>query len=692
MSYEQYDYDTDLQYLRGVGLEKSRLLKSLDLRTAGDLLEHFPRRWEFLPDSVPISDIQDGQNVTLVGIIESIDFRNMRGRSVFEIYLADHSGSCRVLWFNGAYLKNQLFIGMTIAVTGKVAAYKYQLQMTNPKFRVVGNSGELDVSRLGGPVYPAGGDITTNQIKYIIRCNLDQLCDGLPEFFTDEFRERGLLLSRKEAFRLIHDPKDEEDTKKATRTLKYEELFIMQLGLAIRRYLARGGPKAKAMKYSAELDSRIRKRFPFILTPDQDEVVAEIVADIRSDKPMNRLLQGDVGSGKTAVAVYASLVAIANKMQVAIMAPTEILAEQHYTNICRYLKGSRVRIAMLTGAMNAKKRKEMTVGIENGYIDIVVGTVALIQEDVRFKELGLVVIDEQHKFGVDQRAKLRKDTMPHCLVMTATPIPRTLAMTVFGDLDVSTIKHTPPGRGTITTKWVKPEDRAKSFEFIRSLLRAGKQAYFVYPRIENVDTESELKAATDEYYLLSEEVFPEFEVALLHGRMKADDKQLVMDKFRNGKVQILVSTVVIEVGVDVPNATVMVIEDANNFGLAQLHQLRGRIGRGHSNSYCMLFSDSDNEIAAARLGVMCKSNDGFFIAEQDLALRGPGELFSTRQHGLPDMKIANIIEDFDLLNMARRDAFKMVKTDPLLRSPDNENLRKALIKRLGDKLGLTDIA
>ena len=692
MSYEFSDYDTDLQYLKGIGPEKARLLSSLGLRTAGDLLEHFPRRWEFLPDSVPISDIVAGQNVTLVGIIESIEFRNMRGRSIFEVYLADHSGSCRILWFNGTYLKNQLFIGMTIAVTGKVAAYKYQLQMANPKFRIIGTGGELDVSRLGGPVYPASGDITTNQIKYIIRCNLERLCEGLPEFFTEDFRRRSLLLTRREAFRLIHDPKTEEDTKKASRTLKYEELFIMQLGLAIRRYLAQSGPKAKAMKYGAELDSRIRKRFPFILTPDQDEVVAEIVADMRSDRPMNRLLQGDVGSGKTAVAVYAALVAIANKMQVAIMAPTEILAEQHYNNICRYLKDSKVRIAMLTGAMPAKKRREMTIGIENGYLDIVVGTVALIEEDVRFKELGLVVIDEQHKFGVDQRAKLRKDTMPHCLVMTATPIPRTLAMTVFGDLDVSIIKHTPPGRGTITTKWVKPEDREKSFEFIRSLLRAGKQAYFVYPRIENTDSESELKAATDEYHLLNEVVFPEFEVALLHGRMKSEDKQAVMDKFRHGQVQILVSTVVIEVGVDVPNATVMVIEDANNFGLAQLHQLRGRIGRGHSNSYCMLFSDSDNEIAAARLDVMCKSSDGFFIAEQDLAIRGPGELFSTRQHGLPDMKIANIIEDFDLLNMARRDAFKMVKDDPLLRKPENESLRNALIKRLGDKLGLTDIA
>lgn len=692
MIQEQYNQDDKLQYLKGVGPEKARVLASMGVQSPQELLEYFPRRWEFLPDTNPISSIEAGQEVTAVGIIESIDFRNMRGRSIFEIYLADHSGSFRIMWFNGGYLKRQLNIGMTIAVTGKATEYKYQLQMTNPKFRIVGAGGELDITRLGGPVYPATAEISSNQIKYIIRNNLTGLCENLPELFTDSFREQTMLLGRSQAFKLIHDPQDEQDTKKATRTLKYEELFIMQLGLAVRRYISRNGEKAKIMKYSAQLDSRIRKRFPFMLTADQDEVITEIISDMRSLQPMNRLLQGDVGSGKTAVAVYAALVAIANKTQVTIMAPTEILAEQHYINICRYLDGSKVNIAMLTGSMPAKKRKETLISIESGFIDIVVGTVALIQGDVKFKELGLVVIDEQHKFGVDQRAKLRKETTPHCLVMTATPIPRTLAMTVFGDLEVSTIKHKPSGRGTITTKWVKPQDREKSFEFIRSLMKAGKQAYFVYPRIESTEADNCLKAAIDEYHLLNEVIFPEFEVALLHGRLKTDEKQDVMERFRNGKVRILVSTVVIEVGVDVPNATVMVIEDANNFGLAQLHQLRGRIGRGSSNSHCMLFSDSDNEIAAARLDVMCKSNDGFYIAEQDLAIRGPGEMFSTRQHGLPDMKIANIIDDFDLLNMARRDAFRLVKDDPLLKNPENFLLRKTVINKLGDKLGLTDIA
>ena len=688
-----YNNDNKLQYLKGVGPRKAMVLSAMGIHLPQDLLEYFPRRWEFLPDVGAIKTVEAGSEATVVGVIESIEYRTPRGRGVLEVYLSDHSGSFRVLWFNGGYLQKQLDIGMTIAVTGKVVEYKFQLQMTNPKFRLIENNEETDINRLGGAVYPATAEISSNQIKHIIRSNFDVLCGGIQEFFSEEFRKKAMLLSRREAFSLIHEPTDEDDIKKASRTLKYEELFLMQAALAIKRYISRTGQKARAMKYSPALDSRIRKRFPFMLTADQDEVVAEIVADMRSEQPMNRLLQGDVGSGKTAVAVYAALVAIANKTQASIMAPTEILAEQHYINICRYLKGSKVRIALLTGAMAAKKRKEILVGVENGLIDIVIGTVALIEQDVKFKELGLVVIDEQHKFGVDQRAKLRKDTTPHCLVMTATPIPRTLAMTVFGDLEVSVIKGKPAGRGKITTKWVKPNERQKAFDFIRSLLKAKKQAYFVYPRIEASElVENNLKAAIDEYHLLKETVFPEFEVALLHGRLKANEKQDIMTRFRKGQVQVLVSTVVIEVGVDVPNATVMVIEDANNFGLAQLHQLRGRIGRGSSNSYCMLFSDSANEIAAERLSVMCKSNDGFFIAEQDLAIRGPGEMFSTRQHGLPDMKIANIVEDFDLLNMARRDAFKLIKDDPLLRNPQNYQLKQAVIRKFGGKLGLTQIA
>jgi ATP-dependent DNA helicase RecG len=384
---------------------------------------------------------------------------------------------------------------------------------------------------------------------------------------------------------------------------------------------------------------------------------------------------------------------VANKTQVAIMAPTEILANQHFISIERYLRNSDVKRVLITGGLTGKKRDEVLNEVKAGDIDIVVGTVALLEKDIEFKKLGLVVIDEQHKFGVHQRAQLRKDGTPHCLVMTATPIPRTLAMTVFGDLDVSIIKHSPPGRGVVVTRWVAPDDRPKAYEFIRERLRAGKQAYFVYPRITGMEEEGDIKAATDGWRELSK-VFSEFKVELLHGRMSSEKKQQIMAEFRKGKIKALVATVVIEVGVDIPNATIMVIEGADRFGLAQLHQLRGRIGRGTDKSFCFLFADKDteNEVAKSRLEMMERSNDGFEIAEHDLKLRGPGELFSTRQHGLPDLKIANIIDDYDLLVMARRCAFELVTHDALLTGPTHKNIRQALITKFGDSLGLADVA
>ncbi|MHC4361706.1 MAG: ATP-dependent DNA helicase RecG, partial [Planctomycetota bacterium] len=620
------------------------------------------------------------------------DYQGFRRQPIFEVMLSDDTGICRIVWFHGGFLRNQLRPGQVIMASGKVGIYKHQLQMTNPKFLVLEKQSPRPDEYFGGGVYPAGSGLSSMRIKRIIRPVLDNIDELVDEFYNEKFLKRNNLIRRKEAFLLIHLPPDEERLACAKRRLKYDELFLMQVGLALRRHRCKHFSSAHKMYLKEEVDRRIRKRFPFLLTEDQDSAIAEIVADMSKAEPLNRLLQGDVGSGKTVVALYVTLLDVTSKTQVAIMAPTEILAAQHFLSIERYLKGSEVRRALITGGLTGKKRKELLEQISSGQMDIVVGTVALLEKDVKFRKLGLVVIDEQHKFGVHQRAELRKRTTPHCLVMTATPIPRTLAMTAFGDLDVSVIKHSPPGRGPVITRWVDRKDRRKAYEFIRERLKAKKQAYFVYPRITDAEQNGDVKAATDGWKSLSEEVFPDFTVALLHGRMPSAQKQQIMSDFRRGKTNVLVSTVVIEVGMDVPNATVMVIEGADRFGLAQLHQLRGRIGRAEAKSYCLLFAETESEVAKNRLEIMTRSNDGFEIAEQDLRLRGPGELFSARQHGLPDLKIANIVDDYELLVMARKNAFALVSKDPALEKAENRNVREALLAKFGDSLGLADVA
>ncbi len=681
-----------VRYLKGVGPARAGIFAQLDVRTIGDLLEYFPRDWIFVPRAVKINQMQQGQSVTILGLVESVDYQSYRRPPILEAVLADDTGLCRIVWFHGGYLRNQLEVGQVIMASGKAALYKHQLQLTNPKFLVLDEESSEPSEHFGGGVYPASAKLSSMQIKRIIRPVLDNLPELVPEFYDNGLLREMNLVSRKDAFSWIHLPPDEEKLNQAKRRLKYDELFLMQLGLALRRYRWQHLSAAVPMQCSNEIDSRIRKRFPFLLTEDQNNVIAEIAADMGTSKPMNRLLQGDVGSGKTVVALYAALLAIADKTQAAIMAPTEILAAQHFISIERYLKNSKVKRVLITGGLTGKKRAELLDQIRHGAIDIVVGTVALLQKDIEFNRLGLVVIDEQHKFGVAQRAQLRKQTTPHCLVMTATPIPRTLAMTAFGDLDVSIIKHSPPGRGTVITRWVDRADRQKAYEFIREALVAKRQVYFVYPRITNVEENGDVKAATDEWKNLSAEVFPEFTVELLHGRMPSAKKQQIMTEFRKGKIDVLVSTVVIEVGVDVPNATIMVIEGADRFGLAQLHQLRGRIGRGEAKSYCFLFAQTESEAAKGRLEIMTRSNDGFEIAEYDLRLRGPGELFSTRQHGLPDLKIANIIDDYELLVAARKNAFNLVSQDPMLTKVEHANIRQALLAKFGDSLGLADVA
>jgi len=691
-SQNKLDLSMPVQYLKGVGPARARTFAQLGVHTVADLLEYFPRDWNFSPEPIKINQMQPGRTATIVGMVESTDYQSYRRQPIFEAIISDDTDVCRIIWFHGGYLRDQLKPGQVIMVTGKAALYKHQLQMTNPKFLVLDEKSPEPDEYFSGGVYPACSKLSSRQIKKIIRRVRDAVDELVPEFYNKGFLKKANLIGRKDAFAWIHLPPDEEKLARAKRRLKYDELFLMQLGLALRRFRMQHFSTATPCRCSDEIDSRIRKRFPFLLTEDQDGAIAEIAADMARSEPMNRLLQGDVGSGKTVVALYAALLAVANRTQVAIMAPTEILAAQHFLSIERYLKNSKVRRVLITGGLTGKKRAQLLDQITRGAIDIVVGTVALLQRDIEFQKLGLVVIDEQHKFGVHQRAQLRKQTTPHCLVMTATPIPRTLAMTAFGDLDVSVIRHSPPGRGDVITRWVGRHNRQKAYQFIHDRLKAKKQAYFVYPRITALEESDDIKAATDEWKRLSTEVFPEFTVELLHGRMPSERKQKIMSEFRRGKIDALVSTIVIEVGVDVPNATIMVIEGADRFGLAQLHQLRGRIGRGEDKSYCLLFAETESDVAKGRLEIMTRSNDGFQIAEYDLRLRGPGELFSTRQHGLPDLKIANIIDDYELLVMARKNAFELVSQDPMLTRPEHKNIRQVLLAKFGDSLGLADVA
>lgn len=681
--------DMPVQFLKGVGPARAAAFEKLGVKTAADLLEYYPRNWYFAPQPVKIEQLKVNQTVTLAGIVESTDLQFWRRPSYFEAYISDGTGVCRIIWFNSKFLQGKIIPGSKLIVWGKVSQYKHQLQLTNPKFVIVEDD-EITADSFSGPVYPATAELSSGQIKKIIHNSLESLVQGVPEFFDPGFLKKSSLIERGKAFKWIHSPENDSQIAKAKRRLKYDEFFLMQTALALRRCKVRNFSKAVPLKCTEQIDRRIRKRFPFLLTEDQNKVIGEIAADLAKTVPMNRLLQGDVGSGKTVVALYAALAAVANKQQAAIMAPTEILAEQHFINMERYLKNSSVKRVLITGGLAGEKRKEILEQIKSGDTDIVAGTVALLQEDIQFADLALVIIDEQHKFGVHQRAQLRKGAVPHCLVMTATPIPRTLAMTAFGDLDVSVIKHSPPGRGQIITRYIQPKDLPKAYEFIREKLKAKKQAYFVYPRIIDSDN-GDVKAAVAEYENLSKNIFPEFNVGLLHGQLSGADKQKIMSDFRKGKIHCLVSTVLIEVGIDIPNATIMVVEGADRFGLAQLHQLRGRIARSSSRAYCLLVAQTESETARSRLEIMERSNDGFEIAEHDLKLRGPGELLSTRQHGLPDLKIANIIDDFDLLGLARKDAFELVENDPILTCAEHKNIRAELVRKFSDSLGLVDV-
>jgi len=705
--------DTAVRFVKGVGPVRAAQLGELGIATVGDLLTYFPRRFDLRRQAQPIGTLRgDEPAATVVGQVQAAEERRFGRRPWFQCSIDDGSGWVLAKWFHGGYLRDRIKPGITLAVSGRVGVYKEYLQFVNPRHQIIFEpSTDRPASRQAAglgedellPVYPAGAHLTSGHIALIIRRGLPELLDIVPQWLDSEFLRRRNLMDRRSAVAAMHRPEDREQWAAARRTLAYEECLLMQLGIAMMRERAVSRP-AHPLPLSDEIDRRIRARFPFTLTAAQDRVIGEIAADMARDRPMNRLLQGDVGAGKTVVALYAALLAVAKGRQAAIMAPTEILASQHYEKILAYLAGSRVRTELLVGGQPAERRAEVLAGLAEGKIDIVVGTHALLGEGVQFASLALVVVDEQHKFGVRQRSVIRgKGHAPHYLVMTATPIPRTLAMTVFGDLDVSVLDAAPPGRGKTTTICVGGERLDEVWATVRAKLCAGQQAYIIYPLVTASARPSSPRApklglqaghtaarmgAQEAHEDLSRGELGSFAVGLIHGQMPPAAKEAVMRRFHAGKIKVLVASVVVEVGLDVPAANVMVVMHAERFGLAQLHQLRGRVGRSSADATCILVASPNNPVARRRLEILQATSDGFKIAEEDLRLRGPGEIFSERQHGLPELKVADLIEDFDLLRMARRDAFAIIAEDGDLQAPHHQQLRAELLRLYGGRLDL----
>jgi ATP-dependent DNA helicase RecG len=673
-----------LQFLKGVGPRRAADLQRAGLSTVEDLLYRFPTRYEDRGHFQTIASLKPGVAASVAGEILSSGLRPTRRPrfKIFEMLVRDRTGSLRAIWFNQPFLKDVFKPHQRVILFGKLDLTSHGLQMTTPDYEISeehegdeGNEGAnegadghetIHTGRIV-PIYEKTGQLTAKMqrsLVYQALHGLPPLNDDLPDPLPPAVRERQQLIGRREALQQAHFPEASASIESlnafrspAHRRLIFEEFFLFQLGILLRKRRADSERKARVVVCTDEIRRAIGKVLPFKLTGDQRTAIREIVADMERPQPMNRLLQGDVGSGKTIVALMAALVAMENGLQVAFMAPTEILAEQHFFNIRRLLESSRFRLTLLTGGTPAKKRRELLAELAGGSMHMVIGTHALVQEDVAFRELGLAVIDEQHRFGVLQRANLRaKGLHPDVLVMTATPIPRTLALTTYGDLDVSVMREMPPGRQPIVTV-AKPESRRDDvYAHVRKEIEHGRQAYVIYPLVEE-SAKVDLKAATEMADHLAQDVFPDLRVALLHGRLKQDAKDRVMGAFVRREFDILVSTTVIEVGVDVPNATVMVIEHAERFGLSQLHQLRGRVGRGSHKSYCMLLhSYGLTEQGRERLKALTETTDGFEIAERDLQLRGPGDFFGTRQSGMPTLRVGDLLRDHALMEEARREA------------------------------------
>ncbi|MBQ9413806.1 MAG: ATP-dependent DNA helicase RecG [Clostridia bacterium] len=658
-----------VRYVKGVGEKRAELFEKLGVKTVGDLLTLYPRHYEDWSQIVPIASAPMNEPccVRATALSKPAEHRIRKGLTLYKFTVSDGLSGMQVTIFNNKYAAAAVKAGAEYLFFGTVEHGYSRYQMSSPSIAPVGSGNRIR------PIYPQTAGLTSTAIEKAVAAALTLVGDAIPDRLPVAIRVKHRLMSRLEAVKTIHFPPTNAQLKEARRRLVFEELLVLQLGLLrLKGHVRRGTPVKIETDHTAEFCSLL----PFSLTGAQTRAIADCVRDMQSGVPMNRLVQGDVGSGKTAVAAGVAYSLIQNGWQAAMMAPTEILARQHYQSLSALLKNTSVRVGLLLGSQPAKEKREVTALLERGEIGLVVGTHALLSDTVQFHNLGLVITDEQHRFGVSQRARLSaKGRDPHRLVMSATPIPRTLALMIYGDLDVSVLDELPPGRQPVATYAVGSDKRERVYGYIEKFLNSGKQAYIVCPLIEESDDTPEGLLSAQEYYeRLQQTRLGRFRIGLLHGKMKGADKDAVMTAFQAHEIDLLVSTTVIEVGVDVPNASVMLIENAERFGLAQLHQLRGRVGRGKDAAACILISDGASDETRKRLQVMCQTNDGFRIAEEDLALRGPGDFFGNRQHGLPALSIADLKGDMALLSAAQNEAMALYRADPSLETPENRGL------------------
>ncbi len=685
-TYTHTGLDSQITVLQGVGPQQAKRLAKLGIHTIRDMLYFFPHRHDDYSQLEPINRIEYGQDVTIIAQVWDAGVRKTRGGgSLFKATLSDGTGFIEVTWFNQPYLADKIKRGQHIVVSGKVNEYLGRLCFNSPEWEPLEQE-LLHTARLV-PVYPLTQGIRARWLRRLMKRTVDYWSKRLPDHLPVSVCQDASLPDLETAILQIHFPDNKRLLERARYRLAFDELFVLQIGLLRQRHQWRSAP-GKSLPVDDDTLSDFIRSLPYKLTGAQRRALQQIVADLRSGRPMNRLLQGAVGSGKTVVAAAAMALTVAAGAQAALMAPTEILAEQHYQTISRLLgqsPGSGPTVRLLTGNVTGQERKDVYAGLADGSVDVVVGTHALIQAGVQFKELALAVVDEQHRFGVHQRAALRQKGQrvngqriegynPHLLVMTATPIPRSLELTLWGHLDVSVIDEMPPGRQPVVTRLLLPTERERAYNFVRSQIEKGHQAFILCPLVEESE-KVEAKAAVDEYERLQKFIFPNLRLGLLHGRLKSEEKEATMARFAQGELDILVATSVVEVGIDVPNATVMLVEGADRFGLAQLHQFRGRVGRGEHASYCLLVSDSASPEAQERLQAVEATNDGFVLAQKDLELRGPGEFLGARQSGFPDLKLASVT-DLRLVEAAREAARRFFETDPELADPDNRLLAR----------------